>query len=166
MFLSVGMILVLVIPSPVQALIGAFVSRFKKILSGDDNVSVRVNEYLDAWNVFAANPVFGGGIGVKFSLHGTSFTNYIHNVSFYMLANVGLIGLLLYLLQFYVILKGIKGRNMYAFSYSAGLFGVLLYSQFFASFKLIHNNILIAACLVIIAVANSTRDNPVVISNV
>lgn len=153
--------LIAVIPSPIQRIINAVVVRFKNVLSGDRNVSIRLTEYEEALNTFLSNPIFGGGIGIPFSQHGEHLTNYIHNSIFYMLANVGVIGLALYLLLFVVILKAIRNFNEYSYSYSAALFGIFMYSQFFASFRLIHNNILIAISIIAICSGFSFSDeNP------
>lgn len=122
----------------------------------DFNVGSRVEEYLVAWNIFKSNPWFGGGLGVKHDMRwetseGQSLyqsVGYVHNWFFYALMVGGVVGLMTY---GFVLLGPlfIKLNNLLTDDAMLVIRGILLtmaiYGLFFAVFRLITFNMILAA---------------------
>lgn len=122
----------------------------------DFNVASRVKEYEIAWDMFLSSPVFGNGIGVKHEMHwekpdGSSLielVGYIHNWPLYMLMVSGVLGLLTYTL----IIMGpalyklttLKSEPNYLTVIRITVMTMAIYGLFFAVFRLISFNILLA----------------------
>jgi len=92
------------------------VERYKEPLSADfledATLTNRIAESLDAWNAFAASPVFGQGLGYKMeTVFRLGFDYYIpemyfvHNFYFYILAKFGLLGLVSFAVFFAAVIR-------------------------------------------------------------
>ncbi|MBN2974886.1 ligase [Pseudomonas fluorescens] len=136
----------------------------------DFNVSSRVEEYKIAWDMFLNHPVLGNGIGVKHEMHwerpnGDSFTEsvgYIHNWPLYMLMVGGVVGLLIYaaVLAPPVLyrLTTLKAAPIYLAVIRTAVMTLAIYGLFFAVFRLISFNLLLAAAWgVMLAHKHSTQ---------
>ncbi|WLH86499.1 O-antigen ligase family protein [Pseudomonas sp. FP2338] len=123
----------------------------------DFNVSSRVHEYKIAWSMFQDHPVLGNGIGIKHEMRwerpgGDSFTEsvgYIHNWPLYMLMVGGLLGLLMYIsvLGAPVVyrLTSLKSDPVHLTVIRTAVITLAIYGLFFAVFRLISFNLLLAA---------------------
>ena len=136
----------------------------------DFNVSSRVEEYKIAWDMFLNHPVLGNGIGVKHEMHwerpnGDSFTEsvgYIHNWPLYMLMVGGVVGMLIYaaVLAPPVLyrLTTLKAAPIYLAVIRTAVMTLAIYGLFFAVFRLISFNLLLAAAWgVMLAHKHSTQ---------
>lgn len=139
----------------------------------DVNVTTRIEEYKVAWNLFLESPVIGKGLGIKHEMKfATGFGNilvqqvgYIHNWFFYMLMVGGLCGLALYLFIIfgpaYFTIKG----NTLPFSIRVAcictLAFIMCYGLFFAVFRLISFNLLLASAWGIVMAHRTTADSEV-----
>lgn len=137
----------------INALYQAAFLRFTKLNSGDINVSERVYENDSAMEVLISNPLIGGGLGLRFSQSGIGeYVNYIHNGFFYALANIGLIGtFLIIIIITNIIIRLLFSKDSFFMHFGYGLIALSMYSLFFATFKLIHHNFLIAICFCMFA---------------
>ena len=123
----------------------------------DFNVSSRVQEYKIAWSMFQDHPVLGNGIGIKHEMSwerpgGDSFTEsvgYIHNWPLYMLMVGGVLGLLMYItvLGAPVLyrLTSLKSDPVHLSVIRTAVITLAIYGLFFAVFRLISFNLLLAA---------------------
>lgn len=145
MFIVFTMIILIFLFEPIRNLFASIVNRFTRFGQGDANVTDRVHEYQAAFEVFANNPLFGGGIGLKFSEHDGVIVNYIHNSPLYFLANIGLFGyLIILLILFLIIFWSFKSKNNVVIALNFGFIAILCYSLFFAIFKWFSQNIIIS----------------------
>ncbi|WP_338724699.1 O-antigen ligase family protein [Pseudomonas tolaasii] len=137
----------------------------------DFNVSSRVEEYKIAWDMFKNHPVFGNGIGVKHEMRwetstGHSFTEsvgYIHNWPLYTLMVGGVLGLLIYALilgaPILYRLTAIKSEPTHFAVIRTAVMTLAIYGLFFAVFRLISFNLLLAAAWgVMLAHQHSRRE--------
>jgi hypothetical protein len=123
----------------------------------DVNVSSRLHEYGIAWKMFLANPTFGNGFGVKHQMQWetsegellTESVGYVHNWPFYMLMVGGISGLAIYtfvlLGPIFFRLPLIRSESPFWTLIRAVLITMTVYAAFFAVFRLITFNLLIAA---------------------
>ena len=119
-------------------------SRLMGLLSNDGNVSARLDEYILALDMFRENPILGGGIGVRFSERAGSEVNYVHNSVMYILANLGLTGLIVITISlgiFIYVTCRLKDKMINALLLS--VLSILFFSLFFATYKWISHNLLI-----------------------
>lgn len=119
-------------------------ARLMSLLSNDGNVAARLDEYILALDMFGDNPILGGGIGVRFSERAGSDVNYVHNSVMYVLANMGLTGLILLLISigvFTYYTYQLKDKLTTAFFLSVS--AILFFTLFFATYKWISHNLLI-----------------------
>lgn len=122
----------------------------------DFNVSSRFDEYRIAWKMFLSHPLLGNGLGVKHEMRwetseGVSFTQlvaYVHNWPLYILMVGGAVGLLIYSL----VLSGpalfrfssIRSESSHLTLIRATVLTMVVYGLFFAVFRLITFNLLLA----------------------
>lgn len=123
----------------------------------DFNVSSRVQEYKIAWRMFQDHPALGNGIGIKHEMRwerpgGDSFTEsvgYIHNWPLYMLMVGGVLGLLMYItvLGAPVLYRftTLKSDPAHLTVIRTAVMTLAIYGLFFAVFRLISFNLLLAA---------------------
>ncbi|RON33738.1 hypothetical protein BK664_24900 [Pseudomonas brassicacearum] len=123
----------------------------------DVNVSSRLHEYGIAWKMFLANPALGNGFGVKHKMQWetsegkllTEYVGYVHNWPFYMLMVGGISGLALYtfvlLGPIFFRLTLIRSESPFWTLIRTVLITMTVYAAFFAVFRLITFNLLIAA---------------------
>ncbi|MCP1518248.1 hypothetical protein J2Y74_002558 [Pseudomonas migulae] len=122
----------------------------------DFNISARMNEYKIAWEMFVPRPIIGNGLGVKHEMRWETADNvsetkqvaYVHNWPFYMLMVGGLSGLLVYsaLLFGPVIFKlsSIRSEPIHWTLIRMAILTMAIYGAFFAVFRLITFNLLLA----------------------
>ncbi|MCW8276804.1 hypothetical protein IMF27_14900 [Pseudomonas sp. PCH199] len=103
------------------------------------------------------NPVLGNGLGVKHEMQWeasdgvflTKYVGYVHNWLFYILMVGGISGLIIYSLVLFgpVVfrLSSISSESTYWTLIRAVLMTMIVYAAFFAVFRLITFNLLIAA---------------------
>lgn len=122
----------------------------------DFNVSSRVVEYGIAWDMFKSHPMLGNGLGIKHEMRwetssGESFTQrvaYIHNWPLYTLMVGGLLGIITYALVllgpilFRVTLLRIESAHWTIIR--SVVLTMAIYGLFFAVFRLITFNLLLA----------------------
>ncbi|MGY2292946.1 O-antigen ligase family protein [Pseudomonas sp. SDO528_S397] len=123
----------------------------------DFNVYSRVQEYKIAWEMFMSHPFRGNGIGIKHEMQwetstGASFTErvaYVHNWPLYMLMVGGIPGLLIYTLiclgPAFRKLKSLPADPLYINVIRTAVITLAVYGLFFAVFRLISFNLLLAA---------------------
>lgn len=123
----------------------------------DVNVSSRLDEYRIAWKMFLSHPVLGNGLGVKHEMRwetseGVSFTQfvgYVHNWPLYILMVGGGVGLVLYTLVLsgpaLFRLSSIKSESSHWTVIRVTVLTMIVYGLFFAVFRLITFNLLLAA---------------------
>jgi O-antigen ligase len=138
----------------------------------DVNVTTRIEEYRIAWKMFLEHPIFGNGLGVKHEISfATSFGNvltqkvgYIHNWPLYFLMVGGVVGFALYsYLLFIPLFKNASRHDSHDVIYRTlfvGLLTLSIYGLFFAVFRLITFNLLLAVAWGIVSAAktNSTKE--------
>lgn len=133
------------------------VANFSTKESADFNVTSRVEEYRIAWNMFLNNPALGNGLGVKHEMRwettdGASFTQlvaYIHNWPLYILMVGGLLVFSIYCL----VLLGPILLRFTSLNFESTHWTVIrtvaltmaVYGLFFAVFRLVSFNLLLAA---------------------
>jgi hypothetical protein len=138
-------------------------------VKSDFNVTLRFEEYRIAWKMFLAHPLLGNGLGVKHPMRwidsaGNSipqFVAYIHNWPLYILMVSGVTGLLFYLL----VLFGPALSNIYSIGEEpmhwslirAMILTMSIYGLFFAVFRLITFNLLLAAAWGVVIAHDLTR---------
>lgn len=125
-------------------------------LAADDNVASRMDEIKIAWARFIEYPVFGNGLG---STHAMTFigpegrvekqVTYVHNWPAYFLMTTGFIGWAAYaaLLAGPVLLGGggrVRTEPAMVTAMRAGVLVMAVYGLFFAVFRLIDFNLLLA----------------------
>ncbi len=122
----------------------------------DFNISARMDEYKIAWEMFVPHPIMGNGLGVKHEMRWETSDNvseakqvaYVHNWPFYMLMVGGLSGLLVYsaLLFGPVIFKlsSIRSEPIHWTLIRMAILTMAIYGAFFAVFRLITFNLLLA----------------------
>lgn len=122
----------------------------------DFNISARMDEYKIAWEMFVPHPIMGNGLGVKHEMRWETSDNvseakqvaYVHNWPFYMLMVGGLSGLLVYsaLLFGPVIfrLSSIRSEPIHWTLIRMAILTMAIYGAFFAVFRLITFNLLLA----------------------
>lgn len=122
----------------------------------DFNISSRMEEYKIAWDMFLSHPILGNGLGIKHQMSWettdgvflTKQVGYVHNWIFYMLMVGGLAGFIIYSLVLVspVLYKSasIKTEPMHWTLIRACILTMALYATFFAVFRLITFNLLIA----------------------
>ncbi|WP_225609841.1 O-antigen ligase family protein [Pseudomonas sp. PDM02] len=122
----------------------------------DFNISARMDEYKIAWEMFVPRPIMGNGLGVKHEMRWETSDNvseakqvaYVHNWPFYMLMVGGLSGLLVYsaLLFGPVIFKlsSIRSEPIHWTLIRMAILTMAIYGAFFAVFRLITFNLLLA----------------------
>lgn len=123
----------------------------------DDNVASRMDEIKIAWARFIEHPVFGNGLGSK---HAMTFigpegrvekqVTYVHNWPAYFLMTTGFIGWAAYtaLLAGPVLLGGggvVRTEPVMVTAMRAGVLVMAVYGLFFAVFRLIDFNLVLAA---------------------
>lgn len=126
-----------------------FLNRISNSSLNETNISERYHEYISAVDQITRNPILGSGIGIRFSVaQDGSAVNYIHNFPLYLWVNAGIVGLVLFLVViFFIVIKLIFAQNLIARAFGFAFFSIQFYSLFFATFKLIHQNIIFALCL-------------------
>lgn len=125
----------------------------------DGNVSTRLDEYRIAWQMFMDHPLFGNGLGVKHEMRwetteGVSLyqsVGYVHNWPLYMLMVGGLVGLGAY---FAALLRPVFSELSFLPAESNErtivrtiLLTMAVYGLFFAAFRLVTFNLILAAAL-------------------
>jgi O-antigen ligase len=141
--MSIGLSIVLTQFSG-TSLVLSIQARLMSLLSNDGNVAARLDEYILALNTFRENPILGGGIGVRFSERAGSDVNYVHNSVMYILANMGLTGLILIAISigiFTYYTYQFKDKITTAFFLSVS--AILFFTLFFATYKWISHNLLV-----------------------
>ncbi|EJM90700.1 MULTISPECIES: O-antigen ligase family protein [unclassified Pseudomonas] len=125
-------------------------------ITKDFNISARMDEYKIAWEMFVPHPIMGNGLGVKHEMRWETSDNvseakqvaYVHNWPFYMLMVGGLSGLLVYsaLLFGPVIFKlsSIRSEPIHWTLIRMAILTMAIYGAFFAVFRLITFNLLLA----------------------
>ncbi|MBI1747973.1 MAG: O-antigen ligase family protein [Acidobacteria bacterium] len=117
-----------------------------------DTAVVRYDEISAAWNAFLAKPLFGHGIGYHYisdsvELRLLEGTNYIHNMSFFVLSSFGLSGLAIVtaysLYSIRLVMKHRNDSDLLLVIGAAGL-GVLIYSLTQAVFFTLSYNLYMA----------------------
>lgn len=137
------------------------------VFSGDVNVLTRMEEYRIAFGIFQQQPLTGAGLGVRYDIlaDGQVFkqVGYVHNWVFYSLMTGGIGGALIYgsllmlpaLKNAVTVLRSRKSlepeeadrRLMIFHAVWVGLATMTLYGLFFAVFRLISFNLLLAAAI-------------------
>ncbi|MEB0200103.1 O-antigen ligase family protein, partial [Pseudomonas sp. 5S4] len=123
----------------------------------DFNVSSRLDEYRIAWKMFLSHPFLGNGLGAKHEMRwetseGVSFTQfvaYVHNWPLYILMVGGGVGLLIYGLVLLgpalFRLSSIRSESSHWTVIRVTILTMVVYGLFFAVFRLITFNLLLAA---------------------
>jgi hypothetical protein len=137
--------------------------------SADFNVSSRVEEYRIAWGLFTAHPVLGNGLGIKHEMrwetaNGTSFTQfvaYVHNWPLYILMVGGALGVLTYSLvllgPILFRITSLRSESEHWTIIRAVVLTLAIYGLFFAVFRLITFNLLLAAAWGVIFAQDLSR---------
>jgi len=124
--------------------------------NADFNVSSRVVEYGIAWDMFKSHPVAGNGLGIKHEMRwetssGESFTQwvaYIHNWPLYTLMVGGLLGIITYALVLLgpIVLRvtSLRVEPAHWTILRSVVLTMAIYGLFFAVFRLITFNLLLA----------------------
>ncbi len=124
--------------------------------NADFNVSSRIVEYGIAWDMFKSQPVLGNGLGVKHEMRwetssGESFTQwvaYIHNWPLYTLMVGGVLGIITYALVLLgpILLRvtSLRVEPAHWTILRAAVLTMAIYGLFFAAFRLITFNLLLA----------------------
>lgn len=120
----------------------------------DANITARLDEYKRAYEIFRDNPIIGAGFGVKHAMDfDAGFGNiihkevgYVHNWFFYILMCGGIFGLVLYsIIIFYPVLFFLKNLDSEIIRIFLPLIlFLILYASFFAVFRLLTFNTLLA----------------------
>lgn len=138
---------------------------------GDFNVMSRLEEYKIAWEMFLSHPVLGNGMGIKHGMRwetseGVSFTEmvaYIHNWPLYMLMVGGLLGFLVYSLVIagpvLYRLTSLRSESAHLTVVRAAVMTLAVYGLFFAVFRLISFNLLLAAAWGVVFAHKWSREN-------
>ena len=150
-------------------------STFHEAMSKDPNVLTRLEEYRIALGFFYAHPITGAGLGVQHQIAFATSTGenlvqqvgYVHNWAFYFLMVGGMVGALAYgaILSVPSLVLALKlflrrnnvpeeeaERNWMIFNALwVGFLTIGLYALFFAVFRLITFNLVLAAGLGITA---------------
>lgn len=138
--------------------------------SADFNVSSRVEEYKIAWDLFISHPGLGNGLGTKHEMrwetsNGTSFTQYvayIHNWPLYILMVGGVLGILTYSIillgPILVRITSLKSESEHWTIIRTVVLTMAVYGLFFAVFRLITFNLLLAAVWGVIFARNLSRE--------
>lgn len=128
----------------------------------DANIASRLDEFKAAFSLFHKSPILGAGLGVKYTVErqvsGTTIskspTAYTHNIISYTLMTGGIIGFLilsyLWVFAFWTIVRiaFLYPNLKYLLALEAiMLFIALLYSQFFAIFRLPLYNLYLGSVL-------------------
>jgi O-antigen ligase len=125
----------------------------------DANVDARIAEYRVALDMFQGSPFFGVGFGAKHTINfdtgagGVLHQNvsYLHNWPLYMLKTGGLFGFALYIGLLaaitYMALKATRFSLDFRVALCATVAFLAVYGLFFASFRLIGFNLLLASIL-------------------
>lgn len=138
--------------------------------AADINVTTRLEEIRIAWQSFLDHPITGTGLGAK---HPMQFYGeqgvikqqvaYIHNWLFYFLMATGVIGAMAYAsLLLTPALRGwLRLRNEPAIQtiLRAGVLTLTVYALFFAVFRLISFNILLAAIWAVLLAVQAHQKN-------
>ncbi|ODU13903.1 MAG: hypothetical protein ABS91_00775 [Thiobacillus sp. SCN 64-35] len=137
------------------------------------SVTTRLEEYRIAWNRFIEHPLFGNGLGAK---HAIKFKGpeglveqhvaYIHNWPLYFLMATGIAGFLAYtwvlLTPAFMRPQAASRENLTFTVLRAAILTMAIYGLFFAVFRLITFNLLLAAIWeVALAVGRPARIAPV-----
>ena len=156
----------------IESIWGYHVGRLAMAVMADDTVSsvtTRVEEYRIAWERFMQSPVLGNGLGGK---HAIQFhapggwvqqhVAYIHNWPFYFLMTTGVAGFLAYawvlLAPVFVRPRAGSRWHLALTVLRAAILTMALYGLFFAVFRLITFNLLLAAAWgVILAMGRPSR---------
>lgn len=137
--------------------------------SADFNVSSRVEEYKIAWDLFTSHPGLGNGLGTKHEMrwetsNGTSFTQfvaYIHNWPLYILMVGGVLGILTYSLillgPILIRITSLKSESAHWTIIRTVVLTMAIYGLFFAVFRLITFNLLLATVWGVIFSRNLSR---------
>jgi hypothetical protein len=134
--------------SDVNVLIG---SRFLKSKS-DIKSGRRLQEYKQGINAFKEAPIVGKFLGYKLMVKRGAYwemKRYIHNGSVYILMNLGLVGFILFYAPFMVLLNFRKVKNISRTDnvlkvyFESALLFILVFTQFFATLRIIHFNMLL-----------------------
>ncbi|KAB0480397.1 O-antigen ligase like membrane protein [Pseudomonas reinekei] len=124
--------------------------------NADFNVTSRVVEYGIAWDMFKSHPILGNGLGVKHEMRwetssGESFTQrvaYIHNWPLYTLMVGGLLGIITYALvllgPIFSRVTSIRIESAHWTILRTVVLTMVIYGLFFAVFRLITFNLLLA----------------------
>lgn len=138
--------------------------------SADFNVSSRVEEYRIAWDLFNSHPALGNGLGTKHEMrwettNGTSFTQfvaYIHNWPLYILMVSGVLGILTYSIILLgptlVQITSLKSESEHWTIIRTVVLTMAIYGLFFAVFRLITFNLLLAAAWGVIFARKLSRE--------
>lgn len=125
--------------------------------AGDENLHARVAEYRVAWRKFLDAPLLGNGLGtshvIRYPIGHGEFreerVGYVHNWVLYFLMTGGVVGLLGYAF----VLGGagltplLSCKEVTALGFVTGTIALLAsYGLFFAVFRLISFNVLVAMC--------------------
>lgn len=123
----------------------------------DENVSVRLEEYKIAWQMFLENPFFGKGFGAQHAMSWESSKDvyihqsvgYVHNWIVYMLMVGGVTGFIAYATTFitpiFLRITSLKSEPALRTITRVIILTMAIYGLFFAVFRLIAFNLLIAA---------------------
>ncbi|MNP24988.1 O-Antigen ligase [compost metagenome] len=138
--------------------------------SADFNVSSRVVEYKIAWDLFTSHPGLGNGLGTKHEMrwetsNGTSFTQfvaYIHNWPLYILMVGGVLGILTYSIiligPILIQITSLKTESEHWTVIRTVVLTMAIYGLFFAVFRLITFNLLLAAVWGVIFARTLSRE--------
>ncbi len=138
----------------------------------NSSVTTRLEEYRIAWDRFVEHPLLGNGLGAK---HAIQFSGpeglveqrvaYIHNWPLYFLMATGGVGFLAYawvlLAPAFIRLHAIRDESGVFTVLRAVILTMAIYGLFFAVFRLITFNLLLAAIWgVVLGVERSPRISP------
>lgn len=134
----------------------------------DENLNARIEEYKKAFVIFLQNPILGAGFGVKHEMlfdmgHGYILkqeVGYIHNWVLYFLMVGGVVGLLIYssllAYPFFNVFKTARSRGYLLIASTVAMLGC--YGLFFAVFRLISFNVILALCWGYLLALNKSKD--------
>lgn len=119
---------------PLIVYFSSMVRKFNSAINYLTNSTGRIEGYLDGLRIFSNNPIFGSGydLSYKFTLVGKTVP---HNSIIYMMAQMGIILTILYLLVFYRIYKlaDIKKLEDMKYAIMASYIGSMIIPGFIAS---------------------------------
>lgn len=143
-------------------------SRLVVAANEDSNITSRIEELRIAWAKFLDHPVLGNGLGAKHTMRSVSLQGvleqqvaYVHNWPAYFLMATGGVGFLVYCgILMGPVFLGVSGMRHEPIAQTAVRVGVLtlsIYGLFFAVFRLIDFNLILALAWAVMLAKRSPK---------